>query len=84
MVEHPAVNRVVVGSSPTFGANFFPCVYRGVSPSLGTTASKIASSRGTKHCPFTTGEASGLPAYCSVILATLGRARWKGGGKFTR
>ena len=28
MAEHPAVNRVVVGSSPTWGANHHPCLYK--------------------------------------------------------
>ena len=30
MVEHAAVNRVVVGSSPTFGANFIGLERKGL------------------------------------------------------
>ena len=53
MVEHAAVNRVVVGSSPTSGAISFPLFFRGFFKeglaTVSETVSKTASQKTTRH-----------------------------------
>ena len=53
MVEHAAVNRVVVGSSPTSGANVKPFIYRGFFKeglaTISETVSKPASPATTRQ-----------------------------------